>query len=134
MSSVLKKAKKKDGVAVNSRYKWVEFETEDGQVIRCHVRTSLMYSEIEALVDLDVSADREKVWDAAWPYVEAWNLQVELDDGETYDVLPPKTGGPESFKFAPGQLVWAIIGALINEPFKKIDPKSSTPVESTESK
>jgi hypothetical protein len=130
--SVLRKSSGGDGVVINNRFKWVEFTTEDDQVIKVKVRTSLMYEEIEKLVDLDFNANREELWEATYPYVTDWNLRVQDEsDGQQYEVIPPSEGGVESFKYAPPNLVLAVIGALISEPFSKVDPKSSTPVETT---
>lgn len=132
--SLLKRVQTPDGVVANQRYKWVEFEAEDGSVFRVKVRTSLLNEEIEALVDIDLGGNQHELWEATYKYVEDWNINVVVEeDGKDvyYAVLPPKVAGPEAFKYAPRQLVVAIIGALINEPFAKVNPKSSTPVEST---
>lgn len=131
---VLQRVDKPDGVVANKRFKWVEFEAEDGSVFRCRVRTSLLNEEIEKLVDIDLGGNQHELWDATYQYVEDWNINVVVNEGGEdvyYAVLPPAKGGPESFAYAPRQLVVAIIGALINEPFAKVNPKSSTPVEST---
>lgn len=131
--SVLKKAAGNTGVVLNNRYKWVEFTTDDDKVIKVRVRTSLLNDEVEHLSSLDLNADREQLWEATAPYVIEWNCQVEdEDDHEVYDILPPAKGGAESFHYAPQNLVLAIIGALIVEPFAKLDPKSLTPVENTD--
>jgi hypothetical protein len=122
-----------DGPVINNRYKWVEFSTEDDQVIRAKVRTSLLNDEIEILASADLNGDQKELWEAIYHYVEEWNIVIlNEEDGHYYRVQPPKVGGPESFKYAPRQLTLAIAGALIHEPFAKIDPKSKKPVESTE--
>ena len=131
---LLRKVAAPEGVVANNRYKWVEFEAEDGSVFRVKVRTSLLNEEIEKLVDIDLGGNQHELWEATYRYVEEWNINVVVEeDGEDvyYEVLPPKAGGPESFQYAPRQLVVALIGALINEPFTKVSPKSLTPVEST---
>jgi hypothetical protein len=131
---LLKRVSAPEGVVTNSRYKWVEFEAEDGSVYRVKVRTSLMNEEIEKLVDIDLGGNQHELWEATYQYVDDWNINVVVEeDGEDvyYEVLAPRHGGPESFRYAPRQLVVAIIGALINEPFAKVSPKSLTPVEST---
>lgn len=135
--SVLKKMKgSSTGPVINQRYKWVEFEAEDGSVYRSKVRTSLINLEIESLIAVESTHNHKEMCEVVAPYVEEWNLQVGIkgDDGkiEYYEVLPPAEGGPESFDYAPRNLVMAIVGTLINEPFKKIDPKSEAPVESTD--
>lgn len=131
--SVLRKAKANgQGIVLNNRYKWVEFTTEDEQVVRAKVRTSLLYDEVEHLSTIDVNGDQEKLWEETAKYVIEWNCQVQdEEDGEIYDIAPPAEGGAESFHYAPRGLVLAIIGALIVEPFAKLDPKSLTPVENT---
>jgi len=133
-SAVLKKIKKGGGQqAINNRYKWVEFSAEDDTVYRARVRTSLLNKEVEKLVGLNMNGDQKQVHEAIHRYVEEWNITIESEeDGELYEVLPPREAGPEAFDYVPTQFVYAIIGTLINEPFTKIDPKSLTPVETTE--
>lgn len=132
--SVLRKAKAgSEGIVLNNRYKWVSFTTEDDQVVRAKVRTSLVNDEVEYLSTIDLNGEQEKLWEATAKYVIDWNCQVQdEEDGEIYDIIPPAEGGPESFNYAPRGLVLAIVGALIVEPFAKLDPKSLTPVESTD--
>ena len=138
--SVLRKAKKGDvsGVVINNRYKWVEFETEDGHIVRVKIRTSLLGEEIEKISSINVNTiDISEMHDALHKYVEEWNILARFADEETgkeeiFEVIPPIEGGAESFKYAPKDLVYAIIGELLHESFKKVDPKSLTPVETTE--
>jgi hypothetical protein len=135
--SVLKKMKgAPKGPVINQRYKWVEFEADDGSVYKSKVRTSLINLEVEALIAANAENDHKTLCEVVAPYVEEWNIQVGIreDDGtiEYYTVDPPAIGGVLSFDYAPRNLAMAIVGTLINEPFKKIDPKSETPVETTD--
>ena len=140
MVSVLKKAgtgrNKPDGVVINNRYKWIEFEalneSDEPYVIRCRVRTSLLYSEVEALIKAEQEEGTEGLWEVVHPYVKEWNILYVDDEGDLCQVLPPSEGGAQSFAFAPRLLVHAIINSLMVEPFRRVDPKSSTPVESTD--
>jgi hypothetical protein len=138
MSSALLKVDKNDGGAIlNARYKWVEWTTEsddenevDPVLIRCRVRSSLVNREIEALSGLSPDDPLKDIWEHAAPYVVEWNVMFQ-DGEDLYKVLPPAEAGPEAFQYAPPELAMAIIGSLIREPFRAVDPKSSTPVEST---
>ncbi len=140
MGSVLKKSGKKTGKkGLNQRYKWVEFvtsrdENEDEEyTVRCRVRTSLMNVEIERLMEFDATKDKaEDLFEIVHPYVTDWDVQVVDEDGDLCDVIAPAEGGATSFHYAPQSLVWAIVNSLTNEAFRKVDPKSSTPVETTE--
>jgi hypothetical protein len=131
--SVLVKATSGDGVVINKRYKRVEFEAEDGSIAWARVRTSLLFEEIERLTKIDISGDLHDLKEFVAPFIEDWNLQIEdASDGEIYRVVPPMKGGVESLEYAPGQLIVAIAGAMIHENFEKVNPKSLTPVETTE--
>lgn len=120
-------------MVVNNRFKRVEFETEDGQIVWAKVRTSLTNEEIEALVAIDLGGNLKELHEGVYPYVTEWNVLVQdRESGDIFEVVPPAEGGPESFKYAPNDLALAIVGTLIHEPFAKVDPKSLKPVESTE--
>jgi hypothetical protein len=119
--------------AINDRYKWVAFHGLPGEdvdfEVNCLVRTSLTNSEIEALIGF--SGQNEELWELVHPYVKEWDI-IWSDGKDRYEVLPPAEGGAESFRYATSGLVYAIVNSLTSEPFSKIDPKSSTPAESTE--
>ena len=141
MTQVLKKVsgrRKPTGVVINDRYKTVRWRAggdgegeDDEYIVECLVRTSLLNSEVEALIEAEAKSEAE-LWETVAPYVKKWNIFAVDEDGDVCEVLPPAEGGGASFQFAPRQLSRAIVGALIMEPFEPVDPKSLKTVESTD--
>lgn len=135
-TSVLKKAKDQNRVGINERFKWVRFvdENEDGEpyTINCRVRTSLVNAEVDELIKIESERKNNKMWEAIHSYVVEWDVVYRDADGDLYEVMAPSEGGAVSFQFAPSDLGWAIVGAIIKEVFHKVDPKSLKSAESTD--
>lgn len=123
--------------AINNRYKWAEWVANDSEdddpefdyLVRVLLRTSLTNGEVQLLADF--KGKNEELWEIVYPYVKEWNI-TWFDGKDVYEVLPPQEGGVESFRYAPPNLCYAIVNALTTEGFRKVDPKSSKPAESTE--
>lgn len=108
---------------------WVEFRANDAPAdsppVRVKINVGMTNAQIEHLRALPATSPMADVWERIAPFVLGWNIQHRAEDGQVYDVLPPAEVGPEAFKYLPVGLFWQINNAIVNVPYRRLDPKSS---------
>jgi len=113
------------------RVEWVDGNEPDAPPFKALIRSNLTFAEREALT-FDTETQTADVQAALAPYVLEWNVGRLNEQGEPEAVPAPVDGGVESMRAVPLEFFWWLFNEIKMRGVDRLDPKPSTPPDSSD--